>query len=153
MDKMEYGDGGKWPLAADGSGASLAKRDPNSISGAPENWTSSVVVGGTPGARNFPETGQTVRSLIPLNTLWRFEASGTDLGTAWKESAFDDSAWGGLNGAKLLSYWPFNGNATATRGTSGTFSGAVTPTTDRNGTAASALAFSGVSQYVNVAGG
>src|SRR5580765_4765534 len=42
MDSLDYRDGGKWPLAADGSGATLAKRDPDSTSEEPEHWTSSV---------------------------------------------------------------------------------------------------------------
>ena len=85
MDKMVFGDGGKWPLAPDGSGATLAKRDQNTISDEPAHWTSSVVAGGTPGARNFPETAATVRPLVSLDALWRFESSGADQGTAWKE--------------------------------------------------------------------
>ncbi len=153
MDKMVFGDGGKWPPAPDGSGATLAKRDQNTISDEPANWTSSVVMRGTPGARNFPDTAITVRPLIALDALWRFEATGTDLGTAWKEPAFNDSAWAGQNAAALVSYWPFNGNATATRGTNGTFVGAVTATADRNATASSALAFNGAGSYVNVTGG
>jgi len=52
MDQLEYSDGGKWPVAPDGSGATLAKRNPDASSDAPENWTSSVLAGGTPvGAR------------------------------------------------------------------------------------------------------
>jgi hypothetical protein len=153
MDKLTYADGGKWPVAPDGSGATLAKRDPNTISDSPDNWMSSVAIKGTPGARNIPVTSSIERSLISLNTVWRHEASGTDLGTEWKGPAFDDTAWPGVNGATLVSYWPFNGNATATRGTDGTFSGAVTAAPDRNGTANSALAFSGSSQFVSVPGG
>ena len=75
MDRVEYRDRGKWPVAPDGSGATLAKRDPNTTSGSPENWTSSVVLGGTPGRRNFPEaTPPQDYSLIPFDALWRFEA-------------------------------------------------------------------------------
>src|SRR4030095_3429746 len=139
----------------DGSGATLAKRNPNSVSGPPENWTSSIVVGGTPGGRSFPAPPVVQRqSLVALNSLWRYEASGTDLGTAWRGTNFDDSAWAGRNSATLFSYWRFNGNAMPTRGTSGTLVGAATATTDRNGAAGGALAFNGASQqYVNVAGG
>jgi hypothetical protein len=112
MDRVEYGDSSKWPLAADGSGATLAKRDEDTATSAePEHWTSSVVTGGTPGRRNFPDTSVLSRSLIPMNTLWRFEASGTDLNTGWRASGFDDSSWAGQNAATLVSYWPFNGNA------------------------------------------
>lgn len=153
MDELSYGESDPWPVAADGSGATLAKRDPNTPSGPPENWASSVVVGGTPGARNFPDTAILVRPLVSLNGLWRFEASGADLGTAWKEPAFDDSAWAGENGATLVSYWPFDGDASATRGDDGSLSGNVTPAADRAGTASRALAFSGSSAYVEVAGG
>src|SRR6185503_10360773 len=81
MDEMEYRDGGKWPVAADGSGATLAKRNPDATSGAPENWTSSVLPQGTPGERNFPPPLQVARrALVPFNSLWRYEASGLDLG-------------------------------------------------------------------------
>lgn len=52
MDLVEYGDEGDWPPAADGSGVSLAKIDPVTPSGPAENWTSSYVVGGTPGESN-----------------------------------------------------------------------------------------------------
>jgi len=154
MDEVDYRDGGKWPVAPDGSGATLAKRDPNSTSGPPEHWTSSVLLGGTPGGRNFPGDTAQRRLLIPFNSLWRFEASGTDLGLGWRAPGFDDSAWSGRNNATLLSYWPFDGNANATRGVSGTLVGAVTAAADRNGVAGGALGFTGsLSQNVQVAGG
>src|SRR6185503_12724113 len=57
------------------------------------------------------------------------------------------------NNATLVSYWPFNGNATATRGTSGSLMNAVGTTADRNGVAGGALAFNGVNTYVSVTGG
>jgi len=154
MDEVAYGDGGKWPVAPDGSGATLAKRDPNSASGPPKNWTASVLVGGTPGGGNFPETNAVQhRSLIAFNSLWRYEASGTDLGSAWRAPTFDDRKWAGQNNATLSSYWPFDGNATATRGTGGTFVGAVTATPDRKEATGGALKFSGDSSYVEVSGG
>ncbi len=56
MDEAEYGDSAPWPDAADGSGATLAKRVPASPSSPPENWRASAQVGGTPGAVNFPES-------------------------------------------------------------------------------------------------
>src|SRR6185436_11267174 len=46
MDQLDYRDGGKWPVAPDGSGVTLAKRDRNRPSAAAENWTSSVRAGG-----------------------------------------------------------------------------------------------------------
>lgn len=56
--------------------------------------------------------------------------------------------------AGLVSYWPLDGNATATMGTDGTLLNGPTPTTDRHGTPGGALAFDGtLQQYVEVAGG
>ncbi len=52
MDVVEYSDGGRWPVAPDGSGVSLVKRDPDSASDDPENWTWSARSGGTPGQLN-----------------------------------------------------------------------------------------------------
>ena len=154
MDVVSYGDKGKWPVAPDGSGVSLAKRDQNSASDAPENWTSSVVVGGTPGASNFLESNKKTQIFIGLDSLWRSESSGTDLGLNWRAPEFNDSAWAGLNSAQLVSYWPFDGNAEAVKGTGGSLVGGPTPTTDRNGVAGGALSFTGTSQqYVEVPGG
>src|SRR5437868_10266980 len=92
------------------------------------------------------------RSLDQFNALWRYEASGTDLGTGWRDPVFDDSSWAGRNAATLLSYWAFDGNANATRGANGSLVGVISGTTDRNGIAGGALAFSGA-QYVSVTGG
>ncbi len=52
MDEIKYSDGGRWPVAPDGSGASLAKIDPFTASASAANWHSGSV-GGTPGRPNF----------------------------------------------------------------------------------------------------
>jgi hypothetical protein len=54
MDRLDYDDGGDWPLAPDGSGVSLAKTDPGTASVPAGNWGWSDQVGGTPGSVNFP---------------------------------------------------------------------------------------------------
>ncbi|MBI4664218.1 MAG: lamin tail domain-containing protein [Verrucomicrobia bacterium] len=50
----------------------------------------------TPGGPNQcslgPPPTQTV-TLVAFTNVWRYDASGTDLGTLWKELAYDDSAW------------------------------------------------------------
>ncbi len=56
MDWLDYGDTLPWPAAADGSGASLAKIDPDTTSSLAEHWAASDEVGGSPGARNFPNS-------------------------------------------------------------------------------------------------
>jgi hypothetical protein len=39
-------------------------------------------------------------NLLPMTNVWRYEESGTDLGTAWRARVFNDSAW--PSGAALL---------------------------------------------------
>jgi hypothetical protein len=53
MDEVEYEIGDPWPVAPDGSGFTLAKKNPDSGSGASENWITSAEFGGTPGNVNF----------------------------------------------------------------------------------------------------
>lgn len=95
MDALDYGVEGDWPVAPDGAGPSLAKCDEDTASADPANWRASWQPGGTPGQRNFPDAGISVTStnLAPFDAVWRYEDSGTDLGTVWREAAFDDSAW------------------------------------------------------------
>jgi hypothetical protein len=52
MNEISYGDNGAWPVGPDGGGVTLAKRDRNSASEPAANWTSSIRMGGTPGAAN-----------------------------------------------------------------------------------------------------
>ena len=54
MDTLTYSDHCDWPVAADGGGVSLAKRDPFLASDTAASWTASSQTGGTPGAVNFP---------------------------------------------------------------------------------------------------
>ncbi len=95
MDSVNYGTDGDWPVGPDGSGVSLAKQDEDSASGAASNWTVSPLVGGSPGRRNFPTSPFEVTNSSPvvLNSSWKYEASGVDLGSAWRQPGFDDSAW------------------------------------------------------------
>ena len=52
MNEITYGDNGAWPVGPDGGGVTLAKRDRNAASEPAANWTSSIRMGGTPGAAN-----------------------------------------------------------------------------------------------------
>lgn len=154
MDRLEYQDQEPWPVGADGSGATLAKRDPNRASQEAEDWASSILIGGTPGRSNFPVAFTERRvGLVSLDALWRFEASGIDLGTAWREREFDDGGWGGHNAATLASYWPLDGTAGAAYGADGVLNGGA-PASDRNGRAGGAVAFEGGRrESMTVAGG
>lgn len=93
MDEVNYGTDGAWPVAPDGSGVSLAKRERDSGSKFAANWTMSAQLGGTPGRENFPGPGSPPIGLIAVDGSWKFDASGSQLGTAWRQPAYDDSAW------------------------------------------------------------
>jgi hypothetical protein len=80
MDEVSYGTDGDWPVAPDGAGVSLAKRDPDSASGPARNWAASEQMGGTPGAQNFAPTGGFVAP-PGLVSYWHFnEPSGPNVG-------------------------------------------------------------------------
>lgn len=90
MDEIDYRDEGAWPAGADGSGASLAKINQDSISGVSTNWRASPQVGGTPGAVNFPTTTtpSTSVELVALDDAWNYDATNADNGTAWRNPGF-----------------------------------------------------------------
>ncbi len=54
MDEIDYDDRDPWPVAADGAGVTLAKRDPYWTSQDVTNWEASFRRGGSPGAANVP---------------------------------------------------------------------------------------------------
>ena len=92
MDEMTYGDKGEWPVAPDGGGVALAKRDPYSGSARGENWTASAQIGGTPGAANFPPPPPPVTTrVIGLNSTWKYNQTAQAAG--WQNPAFGDAAW------------------------------------------------------------
>ncbi|NQU21045.1 MAG: lamin tail domain-containing protein, partial [Candidatus Nealsonbacteria bacterium] len=95
MDTLRYNDSEPWPVTPDGSGTSAAKIDPNTTSGPAEHWTASEQLGGTPGARNFLDlfSPPAVTTVVPMDATWKYNASGTDLGTAWRAPGFDDDGW------------------------------------------------------------
>ena len=95
MDELSYADAADWPVGADGSGATLAKRHPEAASLPAESWRTSAQAGGTPGAHNFAFGGDDdaqTHAIEPRGD-WRYDASGNDLGSAWREFGFDDSSW------------------------------------------------------------
>ncbi len=93
MDELTYGDGGPWPVAPDGSGVSLAKRDPFTNSAEPASWAPSTQAGGTPGASNFPlPPGPVTTRFINRFDSWKYHTSGS-VPAGWNTAALDDSAW------------------------------------------------------------
>ncbi len=101
MDELSYGDGGEWPLGADGSGATLGRRTGTAASG-PAAWATSTQIGGTPGGKNFAEPSDppTVMTPIAMGAAWKYRADNVAQAGGWTAAAFDDSAWS--SGAALL---------------------------------------------------
>ena len=100
LNTIDYNDGGSnWPLAPDGSGATLAKRHALTSSEDSDNWTSSISVGGTPGAANFDEvvfgsTGPDITELVPEGgPATAFVPVDDSLGLTWIDPSFDDAGW------------------------------------------------------------
>lgn len=106
MDEMDYGDGGRWPIGADGAGATLAKIDEDSASREPENWRASPQVGGTPGATNFPDGSDAVVEtvLVPIDSDWRYNDSGVRLAADWASTGHAVGAGGWQEGPALLGF-------------------------------------------------
>ncbi len=95
IDTVNYGDDDPWPVGADGSGHSLAKIDPDHPSDHAEHWTISVQPGGTPGAPNLvdPSAPPLTLTLVPIDAVWRYDASGATPAADWAGPAYDDGAW------------------------------------------------------------
>jgi hypothetical protein len=95
MDSLSYGVEGDWPVGPAGAGPSLAKFDEDGAGDKPSYWRMSEQNGGTPGAQNFPPRITTITStnVVAFDSTWRFNASGTDLGNAWRTNNYDDSSW------------------------------------------------------------
>lgn len=103
MDELTYRDNPPWPVAADGSGASLAKRVGRSPSSAAGNWRASAEVGGTAGRANFPTdliAEPETDTLLGSTSIGRWRVPlAEDAGTAWILPGFDDPLWSrGTNG-------------------------------------------------------
>ena len=77
LTSMEYGDGGCWPVEADGAGRSLEVIDPQGDPNDPANWRASLNLGGSPGAANPPAP----EPLVRLNELMAENVSAVS--NAW----------------------------------------------------------------------
>lgn len=81
MDEIDYQDRYPWPVAADGSGATLAKFNEGGATSDPANWRASLGRGGTPNDYNFtapPGTGTVAPSQAGVRRYFPFDGSVQD---------------------------------------------------------------------------
>jgi hypothetical protein len=83
MDEIEFTDVFPWPSGADGSGATLAKRNATAGTAHPANWTASYQMNGTPGSFNhFPPAPSVAFNEIAASTDASFRIELTNWGTS-----------------------------------------------------------------------
>ena len=97
MDEITYGDGGDWPVGADGSGATLTRRDETKASEGATAWVASSQLGGTPGGRNSPPNSPVTRYHIIGADSWKYRDADAAPPGDWKARTFDDAAWSSGN--------------------------------------------------------
>ncbi|MBL9138252.1 MAG: lamin tail domain-containing protein [Verrucomicrobiales bacterium] len=88
-DAVTYASTPPWPVPVFGSGTSIQRVDADQDGRHPSNWR---VANSSP--------GQPARVLVPWTQNWRYDQSGRDLGSSWREFGFDDTAW--PSGAAIL---------------------------------------------------
>ncbi len=93
MDEISYEDRGAWPVGADGSGATLTRRDEFTAAAGASAWTASTPIGGTPGAQNFLTGGPLTRVHIASRDTWRYRDADEAPPADWKDPGFVDTAW------------------------------------------------------------
>jgi hypothetical protein len=78
IDTIAWQEDSPWPVAADGSGHTLAKIRPTLASDHAENWIFSLEYGGTPGAANAvdPDAPPTQAELLALESYLALRRSG-----------------------------------------------------------------------------
>ena len=99
MDEITYGDGGDWPVGADGSGATLTRRDETKANEGATAWVASPQLGGTPGGRNFPSNTPVTRNHITAGDSWKYRDAEAAPPAEWKDPGFDDATWSSGNAA------------------------------------------------------
>jgi len=91
MDRVSYGDTAPWPVAADGAGATLAKRRAGSSAEDPANWRFATA---TPAALNFPSPDHPLTHVFTNgDTTWRYRDNTTAPSSSWANASYNDSTW------------------------------------------------------------
>ncbi|MBN1671729.1 MAG: lamin tail domain-containing protein [Kiritimatiellae bacterium] len=88
IEKVCYNDKSPWPTEADGEGPSLERYVAGDYGNDPVNWRAANN-GGTPGRTNTFASGLAVVE----GSSWAYHAIGSDLGTNWRQRAYNDAGW------------------------------------------------------------
>ena len=94
IERVRYNDKSPWPTEADGEGPSLERFSPTETGNDPINWRT-VASGGSPGRINAFTAGLA----IGKHSSWNYQASGSNLGTPWRDLDYSDSGWPDGDGA------------------------------------------------------
>lgn len=90
IDEVKYTSQFPWPVEAAGKGPSLQLISPELDNRRPANWFASQGNGAT-GSTN---------SVMQFSQTWKYNQSGNNLGTSWRQPGFNDASWS--EGAALL---------------------------------------------------
>lgn len=94
IERIRYNDKSPWPTEADGEGPSLERFSTTEYGNDPINWRT-VASGGSPGRLNVFNAGVA----IGKRSSWNYHASGSNLGTPWRDLDYSDSGWPDGDGA------------------------------------------------------
>jgi hypothetical protein len=83
LTHVSYGNQPPWPTSPNGTGASLQLIDPNLDNHRVGNWA----------ALADPEPPPPTSTLVEMTQLWRYNQTGADLGTAWRNPDYSDAQW------------------------------------------------------------
>lgn len=83
IDQVKYDDVFPWPLEANGQGPSLQLKRPDLDNRRPDNWFAAKGVT-SPGSTNV---------VMQYSKNWKYNQSGNNLGSSWREPGFNDSGW------------------------------------------------------------
>jgi hypothetical protein len=97
MERVRYNDKSPWPTEADGEGPALERFSGIDYGNDPINWRT-VQAGGSPGRPNRFVIGLAVAK----QSSWKYHASGSNLGSAWRAEDYSDSSW--PDGDGILGY-------------------------------------------------
>jgi len=87
IQEFTYGDGGNWPIAADGGGSSLEALSVSGDYNDPANWQASVLTGGSPGQRGVVRPGFASVTYDGARVRLRFQAAIEQSYTVhWRDS-------------------------------------------------------------------